>query len=487
MQVAILQEAVASDSVDFTPKEKAGAIMKRMAAFGFVAGSNNQHMKDMVTAAAVSVTQNAKTLDALCTFYGAEADVRGIDPKSVMRSDVQAKRDKNAEVIRSQLGELGANKSFAIRYGAFGDVVVSLPVFVGVSVSGETRVQRDNAITISHEEVAGKARFTLKLVGGASVRQGVSVSAMADLLAVKGFVHRASDQGYSFSFDDRQACMDLALALANGDAADPRLWTGSRIQSEQSASKGMGGSVNASLDLGVIAFEAQAQIQGSREVAVQQSMFGRSETYGRHFEATATASATLAGEMGAKDVARGIDRTVSRTLQTQLGMFTKDSRAIVSAKVINGNVDHCLKYVLPPALAGQADAFKAQLDGIEDGTQVFVRCRLDPKVRESANKLLVQAEKTLLDASLFSGDDATRTRRRDAARKEAQELVVRAYAMTAKPEAYLPEGLGWTTKAQVEVTSSRKAFEYFASSEALETRFVPFDTPAGLLRADVEL
>ncbi len=148
-------------------------------------------------------------------------------------------------------------------------------------------------------------------------------------------------------------------------------------------------------------------------------------------------------------------------------------------------MDNCLKYVLPPALAGQIASFKSQLEGVEDGTRIFVRCRLDKDVRRDANVLLGQAEKILLDATLITGDNAAR--RRQEAKDAARALVVQAYALTAKPEAYIPEGLGWTTQALVEVTSSRKAFDYFASSEALETRFVPFEAPAGLLRSDIEV
>jgi hypothetical protein len=166
-------------------------------------------------------------------------------------------------------------------------------------------------------------------------------------------------------------------------------------------------------------------------------------------------------------------------------MFAPDCALNVSAKLINGNLDACLKYVLPPALKGQIETFKAQLEGVEDGTQVFVRCRLDPTVRASANALLGKAEKTLLEATLIAGDNVAQ--RRQVAKDAARALVVKAYALTAKPEAYIPEGLGWTTQALVEVTSSRKAFDYFASSEALETRFIPFDAPAGLLRNDVEV
>jgi hypothetical protein len=495
MRVAVLQEAVASGSDEFTPKDKAGAILKRMAAFGFQVGTSNEHMSNILRRSTEDLMQNTKSLAALCTLYEAEEQVRdvgkrvagktGPEPEAAPVSDVDKKRAENAGIIRNQLKELAPNTSFAIRYGTFGEVTVSLPVFVGVSVSGQTRAQRDNAIVISHDDVGGKPRYSLKLVGGASVRQGVSVSAIADLLSVKGHVSRGSEEGYSFTFDDRDACMNLALALASGDAADPRVWTGAKIQTEQSANKGVGASINASLDLGVLALEAQAQIKGSREVTVQTSAFGRTETYGRHFEATASASATLIGDLGAKDTTTGVDRTVSRSLTTYLGMFAPDCALNVSAKLINGNLDACLKYVLPPALKGQIETFKAQLEGVEDGTQVFVRCRLDPTVRASANALLGKAEKTLLEATLIAGDNVAQ--RRQVAKDAARALVVKAYALTAKPEAYIPEGLGWTTQALVEVTSSRKAFDYFASSEALETRFIPFDAPAGLLRNDVEV
>ncbi|MES2483146.1 MAG: hypothetical protein V4609_14195 [Pseudomonadota bacterium] len=493
MRVAVLQEALSSGSDDFTPKDKAGAILKRMAGFGFQVGTANQHMSDILRTTTEDLMRNTHGLPALCTLYEAEEQIRDagkrvagkVEPESEPVSDVQKKRAENAGIIRSQLKELAPNTSFAIRYGTFGEVSVSLPVFLGISVSGETRAQRDNAVVISHEVADGKDRFTLKLVGGASVRQGVSVDAIADLLSVKGFVSRGSDQGYSFTFDDRDACMNLALALASGDAADPRLWTDAKIQTEQSANKGLGASIHAGLDLGALALEAQAQIQGSRELAVQTSGFGRTETHGRHFEATASASATLAGDLGAKDASAGVDRTVSRTVTTYLGMLAPDCELNVSAKLINGNVDNCLKYVLPPALAGQIASFKSQLEGVEDGTRIFVRCRLDKDVRRDANVLLGQAEKILLDATLITGDNAAR--RRQEAKDAARALVVQAYALTAKPEAYIPEGLGWTTQALVEVTSSRKAFDYFASSEALETRFVPFESPAGLLRSDIEV
>jgi hypothetical protein len=493
MRVAILQEAVASGSVDFTPQAKAGAVLKRLASFGFQPGSSNENMRGLLRQATEHLTQNARSLEDLCKLYDVQEQARSAraavtgksDVRSALKGDVRKKRAENAKIIRSQFQDLGPDSSLAIRFGAFGELSVSLPVLFVLSVSSETQVQRDNAITISNEEVDGKSRYTLKLVGGASVRSGVSVDVIADLLSAKGFVGRGADQGFSFTFDDREACMNLALALAGGDPADPRLWQGASVQTDQAIGKGAGASIEAGLDLGVLALEAQAQIQGGREVSVQESAFGRTETYGRHFEATSSAAATLIGDLGDKEVEAGIDRTVTRTLKTALGMFAPDCELTVSARVVGGNLDRCLRYVLPPGLAGRIDDFRKELEGVDEGTQLFVRCGLDPQVRAQANELLAKAEKILLDATQGSREGAGR--RHQAAREEARKLVVAAYALTERPGAYIPQGLGWTTQALVEVTSSRKVFDYFASSEALETRFLPFETPVGPLRDDVEV
>ncbi|HSW16232.1 MAG TPA: hypothetical protein VLJ86_03330 [Ramlibacter sp.] len=482
--IAILQEAAVSDSPDFTAQGKVGSILKRLEGFGFKVKGANAQMSKVITDLSSDLSANSQGLALLFTKAEAEVGLTKAEKvakgatslKSVMATDVQEKRAETERVIKSQFLALAGGTEFTVTFGSFGEVSASAPVAPGLNVGAFSRIERNNSIRISNPTTG---KFTITLETGGSVRHGLSVSAMADLLAVKGYVQKDTSGGFSFTVDTKERCQALAIALANGDAVDPSMWEGSAIQQTSRAGKQGNASVEANLGLGVATLAAEGRVIKGNSVEQYKTARGEIEVHYQASRVAVKASAELAVDSGSATAQAGVDRSVRKTIAKQYGMFTDGCELTLSRTVVGGNVKKCVEQLLPKALHGRLGEHLTNLGELEDDTEIFVRCRLSPTAIAAANDLLSQADAQVLKANFESTKAG-----REAANAKAAELIAKAYALTRDSANYVAQGIGYTSKALVEVTQNRKLYENFASTQSLETNFLEFNEPAQNLKIE---
>lgn len=483
LKIAILQEGAAAADPTFTPSAASGAILKRLAGFGIDASSGQAPMTWVVRQLAERLTNDKRTMAQVCDDYAREAALDKVQlarastkaARSLLLGDPQEKREETLRVVESAVRDLQPGQTRDIRFGAFGKLTVSAPVAMGAGANLETEARKHHGLTVSCD---AQGRYSIEIHQGHQVRQGVSLSAVADLLSIGVDSSRTGREGHRFSVATVADCEDLAKALATGDPKALELCAATRVARTKQQGQAYGAGAGANLDLSVLTLGGQLRTAAGTSFERHATAEDVVEIYSAQREATASASAVLAADRGSAETVAGAQRSVTRTLHKQFGMLEGECGVVVSAKVFQGKLAASLATVLPASLALLSEVFAERIGGVEDGSEVFVTLRLDEDAMSQANEWLDQARTLLVHASATPGEAGA------ALKKQAQDLVDKAHALTQDSGNYIAEGVGWVSQETTEVSSSRGAYDYFASADARAVDgFLKFDAAVPMATA----
>lgn len=485
LKIAILQEGAAAADPQFTPSAASGAILKRLAGFGIDASSGQAPMTWVVRQLAERLTKDTRTMAQVCDDYAREAALDKVQlarastkaARSLLLGDPQEKRQETLRIVESAVRDLQPGQTRDIRFGAFGKLTVSAPVAMGAGVNLETEARKHHGLTVSCD---AQGRYSIEIHQGHQVRQGVSLSAVADLLSIGVDSSRTGREGHRFSVASVADCEDLTKALATGDTKALELCAAARVARTKQQGQAYGAGAGTNLDLSLLTLGGQLRTASGTSFERRDTAEDSVEIYSAQREATASASAVLAADRGSAETVAGAQRSVTRTLHKQFGMLEGDCGVVVSAKVFQGKLAASLATVLPSSLALLSEVYAERIGDVEDGSEVFVTLRLDKDAMRQANEWLDQARTLLVHASATPGEAGA------ALKKQAQDLVDKAHALTQDGANYIAEGVGWVSQETTEVSSSRGAYDYFASADARAVDgFLKFDAEAQVMPAEL--
>lgn len=499
VRIAILQQA-AAEPEGFTPQAQAAGIFKRLKAFGLDNASASPWVRDFLQQLADGLSADQRGAAEVCSsfdpasarnqaarkFGSAVAAVKSLFERPQAQdaapagshasaaplavSDIEKQRRDNAAMLERRFRELQPGQSFNIRFGVYGTVSVSVPTpLIALSAKADSRAERSHGMTVGVDE---SGRFSLQLHDGGHVRQGVSVTTVRGLLEISGRVGVSRAQGQRFEFAEAAACRELALKLMQGEPIDPTAWVGATVRQVDARGRDAGARATLTLDAEIASVVMQADVSAGISHESRRGAQGRTDVFTRQLRATASIEASAAGGRAAAEKHTGLDLRVRKHLDQQSGMLT-GARLDVAAAVVGDDALASLRAVLPPPMDQQAGALRERLGPLEEGAELFVRYRLSPAALVRARELLGQANQALLEAAL-----APAGARRDTLRSRMQQHIREAFALTSRAENYRAEGLGWTTRSQVEVARSRGMYTRFAADETLESSFLPFEEAA---------
>lgn len=498
-RIAILQEA-AEHPEGFAPREHVGAIMKRLKDFGLDNVSASPYVRGFIGTVAEGLSADKRSAEQLCADFDptstrnkvaqsvtdAVAAVRNVFDSSPMPSDAtagkagsplgpivaaddEARRGLAEQRVRTQLKDLQPGQQFAVTFGVYGEASVKVPTPVAVEVSAQTSVQRHRGITISRND---QGRLAVHVNEGRAVRQAVSASTIRNLLQVTVATGRCRAQGDRFEFDDDQSCRDFLLAMVREKPVTEADWGNASVQRTASASQDGGANLTATLDAIVAKLVMAVDVQAGATRETSRSAHGTTERLTRHYKATARAEGSAARGRLSAEAETGIDLQLRKTLDQRAGLLTGASFD-VTASVVGGNQDRCLRAVVPAGLADQLPALGKHIGTLSDGTEVSVRFRLAPEAVHAARALLEQASAQLRDAAL-----APQGPRRMELEALAQARVREAYDLTRSAGNYRAESLNWTTRFSMSVEKSVAGMaKKFARDEARQEKSIPLKAP----------
>lgn len=481
LKVAILQEVALTSLEDFTPAKACANILKNLAGFGIDSKSRQEPMVSIVGELTNRLMEDERSITQICDAYERDA---AIDSKQLAKAaralvttNKQQKVQETLHTVQHAVHGLKRGQSIDIRFGAFGSVKVSVPVALGGGVNLETEMRRHHGLTVACDS---QGRYAVEIHQGHQVRQGVSLAAIADVLSIGADSSQGVRQGHRFTVDSEADCRTLVNALVTGDSKALELCVASRVERTAQSSRASGASMNAQIDVSLLTLSGQLRAEQGIRVDSRVNTSGTVEIYTRQQLAMATATAELAAGRGSAQAVTGQDLSVARTSHKQFGLLKEGCGVVVSAKVFGDDLRKTLGLVLPSGLRSLAGEYAEKIGAVDEGSEMYVALRLDDDVRIEVNKQIRKAQDLLMKASAESRE------RRAALMAQAQDLLTQADVMTRDCAHYIPEGIGWLSEDTTEVTSTRGAFDYFASAQSRGIDgFLPFDAAAPMKRGEL--
>ncbi len=505
-QIATLQVALESGDPAFRPNgtpadgtgSYTGQIIKRLAAFGISMDRQSAFLRNECKSAAEAIGKDDRPVEKLLKDLDPQATgnrvrvalglgkrgslsapaASGAAQATASVTEGQRRQAIALASVERQVRGLSLGQAFDIRMGVYGTVSVGTPIIPGLSASTDVRAERQGGLRVT---LAPDGAYLVDVQGGGSVRHGVSLSALSDLVNVRGESQVERERGFELRFGDRDTCLSMLRSLITGAEVDPAAWAPEHVQRVERQSVTGRASLTAKADLTIAALSVEAAAAFGSESTFMRSSAGEVETQLRRVAASATASAQAAAGDMAREVSAGSSLAASKRLVRQYGMLRPGSEATMSASVIGGNAASCLDQLLPKE-AGLSDAQRAAIlatlpqeqGQVPDGTELFVRYQLKSEAIREANALLGRASQALTRAALADGEARLR------ARAEAGDFARQAHAVTRRAENYALEGWGWTRRNQAEVSHHRGAYQQFARGESAQTRFMPAAADTGI-------
>ncbi len=370
-----------------------------------------------------------------------------------------------------RLKALQPGEAFAIRFGRYGDQIVSQPVLPGLSVATHMGAERSDGIHILRE---GEG-YEVEVIGRREVRFGVALQAFNEALGLSAEGSRATGAGLRFRFADLATCESMVRSLSEGRHIDLLAWREARV--DQVAQTARTGRLEASINLGVaeaiaaVGAAVSAQVGVTREV--RQSGAQDQEIVRRQLALIAEAHGTAAQGRLEGHMERGLDRTVTRHVIREQGLLKTQSGAVLSVRVVGGRVPQALQTLMPGLGDAAAQALAERIGEVETHGELQLRCRLSAAAIGEANAHLRRANQALLDAALTVDRDRLAEAGRQArAAAEAAEKVLQ------KADSYVVEGLHVRRRDEVRAEASRGVFKNFATSEDASLQAIDLSLPA---------
>lgn len=489
-RIAALEVAQELRDPAFTPAAHVPAILKRLKPFGLDHASSSPWVRATFAHLAEMLQADRRSLAELCAAYDprslgnrAREAIQGAArpaplhparkpsrtateaagrPGAALGADTV--RRENAQLIRQRFDELQPRQSFAIQLGQFTRVHAPVSGLLAVNATARSEQRSAHVITIGLDE---QGRYSIEFERARNVKSDVVVSAFEALSLAVG-ASAGSATGFRFTFEDAERCRLLVTALAAGDELDPAAWrTATRVERLDRTSHAGQASVALELDGGVASAKAQAyvgadtRVTGWRTANGSREIHSRAVRAGARVEAGTAVSAVLQAETG-------IDLQVRRSIGKRMGLLERPCELDLTATVVGGNRQACLRAVLPPSLRPQAERYAEQIGEQADGTEISLRCELTEAALQQANRLLATSLRKQGEAAPLPPG----SRDRQALLQEAEQARREAYGVLGKPESYVATALGWTSKSLAEL-SKGMVYGSYAGSEKTFTDLIP--------------
>lgn len=483
LKIAILQEIAAKgpDAKWTQLSERRTQVMERLRSFGIDPNQPGEPMDLIQTYLTKKFDKYAKMpLAQLCTEWDpvtwrqeAAQDLAKVKARvtgtGVEEAAAQARRERS-ELLERRIRELRDGHSVTIRFGTYHTMSVSPPIPIPtVSAAKELRRESSNGITVALEN----GQYTLAIGEGESSRKSLSLSVLSDLLSFTAARESASEAGHSFSFGSAEECTGLAAALANGDASHPALW-GIKVERSQEESTRTTGALAAAATLGIADFGAE--LRAERGTRFSRTVYGSTESlmYERGYTVQAGAKVQLVADLGGVEGARGIDKAVRRTLETEFGLLKSAPEVVISHKVIGTDIDGALRRALPQSASASLKDLRAKMGDLGDGNgvEIFVRYAMTEAAQKQTRQALFKFAHLRAQAAA-SGPQAGREL---LARAKAQ--LETAHQLMKKPVHFEAVELGWTARTgAAPIEQNRQVYTKFTTGEAVVIEALALETP----------
>ena len=506
-RIAVIQVATQSRDPDFSPSGQNAAgpyssqIMTRLTGMGLDLHSPNPVLKEAAAHLRQKLPADVRTLEKLCndfnpasTYNRARAmgkSAIGASPPNRMAADsnaaaaptakaaqAQARRAANEAALKAVVANLKPDEVTTITFGDEVGMLVSAPVIPGLALAASLSAGKHNSIQISLTAGGG---FAVEIAGGASARQGVSITTALDVLEVSVGVTQERSKGYRVVYEQQAAYEGFLAALANGGDLAVHLQKASKVEAAGHKSLRGDVSVTATADLTIASLSVGVAATAGERHSVHQNALFKREVFSRDVSAEVMLTAAVAGDLLSAQARSGIALGVRRAVVRENGMLAgrpqdraQPDMTPTLSLVASGKRSDCLNVLLPGASPEQRLAIEAQLADVKDGTEMFTLYRLNETARVRANMLLGKAASALTQAAMQRPGPT-----QQALREQAVSFVRQADAVTRDPGNYAPEGFGWTLSSGNTVEKSRGAVKQYAQLTGEQAAFVPFRTDAG--------
>ena len=507
-RVAVIQVATQSRDPDFSPAGQNAAglyssqIMTRLMGMGLDLDSANPVLKEAATHLRQKLPADARTLEKLCSDFNPSSTANraraigksafGTKPSNRITPDAnasaaapsakaaqaQVRRAANEAALKAAVANLKPDEVTTITFGDEVVMSVSAPVVPGLALAASLSAGRHNSIQIARTR---SGAFAVEIVGGASARQGVSITTAMDVLDVSVGLTHARGKGYRVVYEQQAAYEGFLAALANGGDLAAHLQKASKVEAAAHTSLTGDVSITATADFTIASLSVGVAATAGERHSIHQNALFKREVFSRDVSAEVVLTAATAGDLVSAQARAGIALGVRRAVVRDNGMLagrpqdsTQPDMTPTLSLVASGKRADCLNILLPGASPGQRQAIEAQLADVKDGTEMFTLYRLNETARVQANMLLGKAGSALTQAALQRPGPT-----QQALREQAVSFVKQADTVTRDPGNYAPEGFGWTLNSGNTVEKSRGAVMQYAQRTGEQTAFVPFKTEAG--------